>query len=432
MDVHMAHPTERASESNASTILPQNANEQAAFLSGGQNPQPSAVPPPPPPESLTPAVPPVSGQPSPYYTQYAPPAQGGQQVSPGYTPAPPVAASSAPAYAKPQKDSSRSVLGQIGCGVLLVILLIVGLCGGAGYLGYRWIASQANNTTGTNTGTTTSNNYSGKGNSGTGTPTLQVTTKQINQTITYASDTITILNVQQASSFSDDTAANGIVRINVKENNTVANSPTFAYYNTLRLILPDKSSVAPINTKVGTSPQEQTTQENWWDFPVATNLSVDQISLQFGTSEEAQMLVPLTGHADLSQYQPKTSSPNAKTQYDGLTWTITSATVSFNAVGKQAPDGMRYVTITMSVDNNSSQEFSAFWGDYFRLKTGSNTSAPTGDTNFPTNFAAGSTGSIGTLYFLVPAGSTSFTLVLLGNANASPPISQSQINFQVS
>jgi hypothetical protein len=429
MDVHMAHPTERASE--GSTPLPPNAtqygNDQSTVISGERQPE-HFVPPPPPPESLTPAVPPVPEQPSPYYTQYAPPAQGGQQLAAGSTPASAAVPGQVPTYAKPQKESSRSVLGQIGCGVLLVILLIVGLCGGAGYLGYRWIASQANSTTSTNTGSTASNG----GNGSNGTPTGQVTTMQINQTITYASDTIAIVSVQQASSFSDDnSSSNGIVRINVQEKNSNSNGGSFYYGDVLRLILPDKSTVAPDNTKEFTGPQVQTTQNNWWDFPAATNLPLDQMSLQFGTTNEAQMVVPLTGHADLSQYQPKTANPNAKTQYDGLTWTITSATVSFNAVGKQATNGMRYLTVNMSVDNNSSNDFNAYWGDYIRLKTGSSISAPTGDTNFPLNFATGSTGTKGILYFLVPQGSTSFTLVLLGNANTNPPISQAQINFQV-
>ncbi len=430
MDADMAHPTGRASDGNASmpTSLPQHEHGQSTFIAGGPYRE-SLVPPPPPPEGLTPAVPIMPTQPSSYYTHYPPSAQGGQQSAASYTPAPPAVPGSAPSYARPQKDSSKGVLGQIGCGVLLVILLIVGLCAGAGYVGYRWIASQANSTTGTNTSSTSSNGYGGNG----GTPTGQVTTTQINQTITYASDTITIASVQQANSFSDDDASsNGVVRINVKENNTVANGSNFAYYDTLRLILPDKSAVAPDNTKMGTSPQAQTTQNNWWDFPAAANLPVDQMILQIGTATEAQMQVPLTGHTDLGQYQPKTANPNAKTQYEGLTWTITSANVSFNAVGKQAPKGMRYVTINMSVDNSSSQYFSAYWGDYFRLKTGSSTSAPTSDTNFPTSFASGSTGNKGTLFFLVPEGNTSFTLILLGNASASPPVSQATIDFQVS
>ena len=89
------------------------------------------------------------------------------------------------------------------------------------------------------------------------------------------------------------------------------------------------------------------------------------------------MLVPLTGTADLSQYQSKTVTPNAQTQYQGLNWTITSAAKSWSGFGQQAPQGQRYVTVTLKIDNNSSQGFSAYYGSYARLKSGSNESSPT-------------------------------------------------------
>ena len=251
---------------------------------------------------------------------------------------------------------------------------------------------------------------------------LKVITKQINQTITYASVVMTIQSVQQASSFSDDTSSssNGVVRINVKENKT-ASGGSFAYSQVLRLILPDKTSVTPGNTEAGVSPDAQTTRENWWDFPVPTSISIDKLTLQLGQATEAQMLVPLTGTADLSQYQSKTVTPNAQTQYQGLNWTITSAVKSWSGYGQQAPQGQRYVTITLKMDNNSSQGFSAYYGSYARLKSGSNESLPTTDSTLPTSFPAGSTGATGTLVFLMPDNSTSFSLILLGNTTASPP-----------
>jgi hypothetical protein len=401
MDMNMAHPTARTPEGN--------------------------VPPPPPLESLTPA-------PSTAYTQYPSSMQGGMQSAPGYSTPPPPApvptfpGAQVPSYAKPQKDSSKSVLGQIGCGVLAVILLIVVLCGGASYVGYRYISS-ISSTPGTTTNTGTNS-----GNSSSNTPTSsQVITKQINQTITYASVEMTIQNVQQANSFSDDTfsSSNGVVRINLKENNTATGGGSFAYSEVVRLILPDKSSVAPSDTKASTNPQAQTTRENWWDFPVSTSVSIDKLTLQLGQSTEAQMQVPLTGNADLSQYQPKTVNPNAQAQYQGLNWTITSAVKSWGAYGQQAPQGQRYVIVTLKVDNNSSQYFSRYYGDYARLKSGSNTSSPTTDSTLSTSFPAGSTGATGTLVFLMPDSSTNFSLILLGDTTASPAIAQATINFQI-
>ena len=432
MDMNMAYPTAMTPDSNTPpAFVPQDAG--STMMPTGNNPTslPTSIPlpPPPPPESL------ASAQSSPY-TQYPPSNQGGMQSASGYSSPPPSATlpvAPAPSYAKPQRDSSKSVLGQIGCGVLVVILLIVGLCGGASYIGYRYISS-ISSTPGanTNTGSTTQAN---SGNSQSNTPSSsQLVTKQINQTVTYASVAITIQSVQQANNFSDDSfsSSNGVVRINVKENNTASNGSPFAYGDVLRLILPDKSSVAPINTKVGESPQAQTTQENWWDFQVPSSVSIDQLTLQLGRSTESQMQFPLTGKADLSQYQPKTVTLNAKTQYEGLDWTITSATRSWSGYAQQAPQGQRYVIVTLKVDNNSSQYFSRYYGDYARLKSGSNTSSPTTDSTLPTSFSAGSTGATGTLVFLMPDNGTNFTLILLGDSTASPPLSQATINFQIS
>src|SRR5438105_3614815 len=74
-----------------------------------------AAPPPPPPSGQY-------GQTPPGYTYYPPQAlqSFAQAQQQGYSPTPgPV-----PVYAKPQKDATRSVLTQMGCGVLLVILLV--------------------------------------------------------------------------------------------------------------------------------------------------------------------------------------------------------------------------------------------------------------------------------------------------------------------
>jgi hypothetical protein len=122
-----------------------------------------------------------------------------------------------------------------------------------------------------------------------------------------------------------------------------------------------------------------------------------------------------------------TNLTNVTTQYGGLTWTVTSATVSLDYKGQQAAKGMQFVTVSLKVDNPSSQEFNAYYGDYFRLKSGGTTSAPSLSTNFPLSFAAGSTGGTGDVDFIMPAGSTSYTLMFL--STPSFPTSSS-VNFQ--
>lgn len=51
-----------------------------------------------------------------------------------------------PDYAKPQ-DASRSVLKQIGCGIVVMLLLIFGLCIGGSILAVHWISTLPADTT---------------------------------------------------------------------------------------------------------------------------------------------------------------------------------------------------------------------------------------------------------------------------------------------
>src|ERR1700730_14831745 len=204
-----------------------------------EKPTEFSAPPPPPMSFYSQPVQPTPA-PNTYYPQQAAP-QSFPQAQQGYQPN-----AAPPAYAKPQKDSSKSVLGQIGCGVLLVILLIVGVCGGLSYVAYRWIASAA--TTSTSNNPTTTTNTCGNTNGNVGTPqAIPTVTAQINQTITYTSADLTILTVQEASSFTDDANANlpVLVRVNLKEHNPTAGTIYLSYGDNFRLILPDGTSVNP-------------------------------------------------------------------------------------------------------------------------------------------------------------------------------------------
>jgi cytoskeletal protein RodZ len=367
----------------------------------------STVPPPPPPPLMY-AQPPSY---APYPPPAPPPAQGYQQP---------------PVYAEPQTDSSKSVLGQIGCGVLAVILVVLLICGALGYFGWQFLASRAQTsyTPGTSSTANTSTTGSNQGSQ------HILATAPINQTVRYSDVDITILTVQQAQSFADDRSTqSGVVRLNTREQNTSSRNTLYVYSEVARLILPDKSAVAPVNTQQSGGPAPAVTQTNWWDFPLSTSVKISDLTLQLGTDSEAQMDLPLTGKADVSQYQPKTSRPNAHTHYDGLTWTVTDATLSWSADGKQADKGMRYVTVTLKIDNPSSRDFATYWGDYLRLKAGETTSAPTPYATIPTLIPAGSSGKTGSASFPVPAGNTSYTLLFLGNTTTG--VSQASVNIQI-
>ena len=316
-----------------------------------------------------------------------------------------------------------------GCLVLLVVLF---LCFGVPSLYYASKTSLSSFSKGLNYSSGSSNSSNSSDNSTSITTQPPITTAQINQTVPYAGVDITIVSVQQSKAFMDDLDAGttGVVRLIIKENNSGTSGTNYVYSDVTRLILPDKTSVIPSNEQHFSGPDAGVSRTNWLDFPVPTSVQISQLTLQLGKDTEAQEMIALTGKANVAQYQSKTTQlNNVTTQYAGLNWTVTSATVSMDYKGQQAGKGMQYVTVSLKVDNPSSQDFSAYWGDYFRLKSGDTTSAPSTDTTFPLNFAAGSSGGTGDVDFIMPAGSTSYTLMFL--STPSYP-TQSTVNFHTS
>lgn len=373
--------------------------------------------PPPPPESY-------SQPPNTYYPPQPQPGAPMQQSS--QQPVPP--------YAKPQKDSSRKVLGQISCGVLAIILVALLVCAGAGYFGYRWLANAANSA---NT-PTTSQNGSAPGSSsqnGSSPTVMAMLTAQINQTVTYASVDTTILTVQEANSFADDTStssnAHVTLRINIKEHNTSpTNTAYLSYSSDYLLVLPDKSTVAVDNSQVSDIINQVVQRNNWLDFPLTKSIPIDQLTLQIGAPTEAQISVPLTGNANVSAYQTKTLAPNTTIQYEGMNWKLTQVTSSLSHKATQAKTGMRFITLSFTIDNPSSNTVYPSTSNNLRLQLGSTTSSETDDT-MPTDLPSGTTGGTGTVTFQMPQGSGTFTLTFLAQPNNSPPISQQTTTFQI-
>jgi hypothetical protein len=323
---------------------------------------------------------------------------------------------------RPQRQRSSCC----GCLVLLVVLF---LCIGVPSLYYASKTSITSISKGLNF---SSGNSSSSGNSNSSNTTQPpITTMQINQTVPYGGVDITIVSAQQSKAFMDDLNAGttGVVRLNLKEDNKSTARGNYLYSDSARLILPDKTSVAPTNEQQYSGPDAGVSRTNWLDFPVPTNVQISQLTLQLGKDSEAQETFALTGKADITPYQPKTAQLSVVTHYAGLTWTVTEATVSLSFRGQQADKGMQYVSVTLKVDNPTSQTFRGYYGDYIRLKSGDITSAPTGDSTLPLGFDAGSSGSTGNVIFTMPSGSTSYTLILLNNPYNQ--YTQATANFQV-
>lgn len=327
---------------------------------------------------------------------------------------------------RPGYTPRRQSSGCCGCLVLLVILVLV--LGIPGYFFVRRVPAPGVISQLQNNGSTSNNGSI----PATQPPAAPVTT-QLNETVSYAGVAITIVNAQQARSFSDDnnSSAHELLRLNLKEKAGSAVG-SFLYSDVMRLVLPDKTTIVPSNEQFDIRPDTESSRTNWIDFTVPPNMKISQLTLLLGTDKEAQMSIPLSSSANLSAYQPKTTSPNASTQYNGLTWTITSATLAWNYNGKQAGTGMRYVVVQFRIDNPTSHQFvSGFPDEYMRLKAGNATSAPDGSTTLPTVVPANSTGATGAVPFQVPEGVTSYTLILLANSNVTPPIAQASMDFQI-
>jgi len=241
-----------------------------------------------------------------------------------------------------------------------------------------------------------------------------VMTTAINSSVPYAGVDVTLLNVQQSQSFINDpnTGTNGMVRLNLREHNQTETKVVWSYATIARLILPDKSLVSPTYVKSVVSVAPGASQTSIVDFAVPSNDPVSQLAFVLGATNEAQMLIPLMRNSNLSKYQPETINLNGQMQYFGLNWTLTSATSSLSIQGQQAAKGMRYITVTLKVENTLSQV--AITGspyEYMRLLYGNHTALPT-YTTIPVAFNVGVADVTGSVIFQVPQNTKSFTLVL--------------------
>lgn len=369
----------------------------------------------------------VPNQPAPRpYTEY--PQQ--QQPQPVYQPAPgqqsyqpPFQNSQpAPVYTRPQKNSGR---GMLKVGIILLLLLL--LLGASGFFAFRYLTSRNSNiaaTTGANSEITPTQ--------------TALTTTPINTTVNYASVDITIINAQQAKSFADDTGtpAQGVVRLNLHavqsdvNNVYFTSAPAFAYPESFTLLLPGGSKVTTGGYKDISGPARKENQTTWIDFPAATGMKVDQMILQIGKDTEEQIQVPLTGHADMSQYQPKQSTPNLRVPFGSMFWTLKTVVLKLSDSGTQVDKGLRFLVLTFSLDNPSTEGSIGYPPDYIRLQYGGTTI--TLDQSVVGNAAAGTTNIPGIVSFQVPQDTTAATFILLpGHLTPGGATSQATIPFQI-
>lgn len=430
LNIDVNKPTTLASDISYSPTIP-----APQFYSGTTDSNP--IPPPPPAESY-PSLPQAASQPM-------QPTPSLPALTPMPTPAPAPAPS--PGTYVPVPDYARAPKRSRGCLLVSVVLLLVLIAGGVGayfvFFHNKGGTSNQNNqnltpgtgntpTTQPTNGITPSSSPSPAPTNGiTSTPgTSGVTSEQVNLAFTYSSINYTITSVEYSNSFADDTSVAGGVRVSFNESNPTSGSVYFGYNNVARLMLTDGTLLAPGNESHSTPPAAQTSGVNWIDFALSAQpADLSKLVLIIGTGSENQMKIPLSPGADLSQYQPITSSPNSTFTYNGLNWTLTKATSAYSAGDLQATTGNIYVTVTLSAVNNTSQDFVNGPNNYMRLKEGGVTNTPASFSTFPVTVSAQSTSS-GDVTFLMPQSSTTFTLILLAQ-QGNPPVNQVTVNFQI-
>jgi hypothetical protein len=247
-------------------------------------------------------------------------------------------------------------------------------------------------------------------------------------TFNYRSAVITIVSVDQQKQFKDDDQSTGplVVRVNIREQNPTEQSIYINYDEVARLILPDGRSVAPKTNAPGVI-ERGIVRNSWLDFSLNSNQDLSKAIVRMGTVKEHQMDIPLAQNRDLTKYQPRSITPNTKVQY-GVNWTVTKVTTSLSADGEQADAGKRYIIVTLQADNATANDFYPTPPESIRLKSNTVVQAPK-STTLPGSIAAHSTGTTGTITFLMPENDSNLQLQFLARSNES--IKAAYANFQI-
>ena len=255
-----------------------------------------------------------------------------------------------------------------------------------------------------------------------------IATTTLGATVNYAGVDITVVNAQKSQTFLDDPNAlsDGMLRLQLRAQNKTSLAMNLPYETITHITLPDGKVVGPTYVKFKEYVAPNATESGLVDFALSQNIRVDQVIFQLGSADEAQFAIPLNGHANADQYASKVVHPNLSFSYYGLSWTLTDASLQFHIDGHQASKGMRYLILTLKVDNPLFQ--TAIPGssyDYVQLKA-NGAAIPLINTTVPVSFDAGARGEVGTLTFLVPQDATSFVLTLsnpvIDGFDASKPV----------
>ena len=262
--------------------------------------------------------------------------------------------------------------------------------------------------------------------SGTGTtqPSTSLATLNVQRSAIYADLNFTLLNVQYATSFSDDLIHSGpaTVRVMLRVNNPTGSTINVAYYDVARLLGAGKQPIAPTNLNLTGAPKAGSTSTGWIDFPVASKTALKTLQLQLGNAaiNETLVTIPVSGAYNASQYNDHLFKQSLTINYNYgpyggkhlLVYHLNSVDVRDSYNGAEAPAGQQFYVLNFAVDNPNGVWVGPGYGyDYIRLLL--NISTPPMDNTLPNGFQHNSKGTSGHVTYLGPGGMNSLRMGFL-------------------
>lgn len=253
---------------------------------------------------------------------------------------------------------------------------------------------------------------------------IPIQTFNVQRTANYAGLEYTIINVQSATSFADDSIHPGaaVVRVTMRVANTSSDQSSVMYYDIARLLVPKLNSLTPTNTSLSAGPQPGTSETGWIDFSASQGIQLDTLKLQLGSSLLGEYLVtiPFTGKFNANIYADRTSSQNLDINYyfphnapQLLIYHLASVNIRYAYRGAQAKAGQQFYVLNFHVTNPNQHTVSPGFGyDYIRLSFNGGPIHPPVDNTLPYSFP-GAKAANGSVVFTGPAGINSFTIDFL-------------------
>jgi hypothetical protein len=223
---------------------------------------------------------------------------------------------------------------------------------------------------------------------------VPIHTFSVQRTAVYAGLEFTVVNVQEANSFTDDIIQSGptIVRLNMKVTNKSSDQISVIYYDIARLIAPKLDPIKPT------------------------------LKLQLGSSLLGEYLVtiPFSGTFHPEVYNDSTSPQSLDINYYNhndpllLYYHLSSVDIRYSYHGTQARAGQQFYVLNFSVSNPNGVLAKTGYGyDYVRASFNGGPFHPPVDSTFPYGFNAGAKGVNGRVVFTGPAGVGSITIEFL-------------------